>query len=89
METQERTSGAGYTPAHFTGAAPAASVGGPVSARPAPADNGQEAIGRGTTQQEEEGGETHRRVREGKDTSYGETEERSPPDWSRAPNASG
>ena len=89
METEERAGGAGYTPAHFIGAAPAASVGGPVSARPAPSDNGHGATGSGNTQREEGGDKTPRIAREERDPVDRETEERPPRERLRAPNASG
>ena len=89
MNTEERTGGAGYTPAHFTGAAPAALVGCLVSVRPAPANDGHGATGSGKTQREEGDDETPRNAREERDLTNRQTEERAPPERSRAPNASG
>ena len=70
-----------YTPAHFTGTAPSASVGGPVSARPAPSIE--------SAKRKEGGDETPWSAREDADTADEAMEERGPPQRSCAPNASG
>ena len=78
---EKKDGGAGHPTEKSIGTAPAASVGGPVSAGP--------TLDEEDTQREEGGDETPRRAREETDPVDGETEERGPPDRSRAPNTSG
>ena len=78
---EESNNGAGHPTPQTMGAAPAASAGGTVRAGP--------ALASGDAQREEGGDKTPRRAQTETKMANEATEERVPPEWSRAPYASG
>ena len=81
LTEEERDSGVGHPTAQTIGTALDVSAGGTARAGPVPANE--------NIQREEGVDETPRRARKETDQADGETEERTPPERSHAPNASG